>query len=49
MIMPKSLLLLFISSANEDAPRVLELAYQYLVIMSVTLMILYILHEKMQR
>jgi len=40
----KNLLLLFISSANEDAPRVLELAYQYLVIMSVTLMILYILH-----
>lgn len=40
----KNLLLLFISSSNEDAPRVLDLAYQYLAIMSVTLMILYILH-----
>ncbi len=38
------LLMLFISSSDADAPAVLELAYQYLTIMSVTLIILYALH-----
>jgi len=38
------LLMMFISSSDADAPAVLELAYQYLTIMSVTLIILYALH-----
>ena len=36
--------MMFISSSDADAPAVLELAYQYLTIMSVTLIILYALH-----
>lgn len=44
LLFGKSLLRLFISSSNANAPRVLELAYQYLTIMSVLLLILYALH-----
>ena len=38
------LLMMFISSSNANAPLVLDLAYQYLTVMSVTLIILYALH-----
>ncbi len=38
------LLMMFISSSDANAPLVLDLAYQYLTVMSVTLIILYALH-----
>ena len=44
LLFGRHLLLMFISSEDANAPAVLELAYQYLMIMSVTLMILYALH-----
>lgn len=44
LLFGKHLLMMFISSADANAPMVLELAYQYLTIMSVTLIILYALH-----
>lgn len=44
LLFGKSLLRLFISTSDANASRVLELAYQYLTIMSVLLVILYALH-----
>lgn len=38
------LLMLFISSSDADAPQVLDLAFQYLMILSIPLIILYVLH-----
>ena len=40
----KYLLMLFISASDADAPLVLDLAYQYLQVLSATLIILYILY-----
>ncbi|NBK93485.1 MATE family efflux transporter [bacterium 1XD21-13] len=44
LLFGRYLLMMFISSEDANAPAVLELAYQYLTIMSVTLLILYALH-----
>lgn len=44
LLFGKRLLMMFISSSDANAPMVLELAYQYLTIMSATLIILYALH-----
>ena len=44
LLFGRYLLLMFISSSDANAPRVLDLAYEYLTIMSVTLLILYALH-----
>ncbi|MCI8598743.1 MAG: MATE family efflux transporter [Lachnospiraceae bacterium] len=44
LLFGKYLLMMFISSSNVNAPKVLEMAYQYLAIMSLTLIILYALH-----
>lgn len=44
LLLGKYLLMMFISSADAHASTVLELSYQYLTIMSVTLIILYALH-----
>lgn len=40
----KNLLMMFISASDANAPLALELAYQYLIILSVSLIILYFLH-----
>lgn len=44
LLFGKYLLMMFISATDANASRVLELSYQYLTIMSMTLIILYTLH-----
>lgn len=44
ILVGKSILRLFVSQSDPNAPQVLEVAYQYLVIMSALLVILYLLH-----